>query len=58
MDQISTTVKAFHFYCPYMSWCWSSWKNKGRVHMATHEFYIIMLNWKIICCFTIYASYF
>ena len=27
-------------------------REKGRVHTATHTFHIIMLDWKIICCFT------
>jgi len=34
----------YSFMACYMLWCWSSWKYKGRVHTATHKFYINMLH--------------
>ena len=31
-------------------------KMRGE-YIRQHKFYIIMIDWKIICCFTIYARY-
>ena len=54
--QYSKTVKANTFHCPYMLWCWSSWQYRDE-YIRQH-IYINMFHSKMICCFTIYASYY